>query len=362
MTLNGIDISGWQAGIDLNTVPADFVLIKATGGTAFVSASCDAEYQGARAAGKLVGIYHFAHEAGCGGSAVDEANWFLSNCSGYLNGDTLLVLDFEGDNSSDVAWAKEWLDTVHAATGVKPVIYLNTSELAASEWSPVYGADYGLWVAQYAVTSPTSGYNDYAGNSAANDAPPAVNWGGAAPLMWQFADNAQLPGYAGGLDADVVYGNADTWHAYCRPDGAPAAPVAAAQPAPAPAPAPAPVRAATGETCVVQGGDTLSGIAAQVGVGLGALENANPGINYDVIQPGQVLNLPAGANLAALSGAPAAPAPAPAPAGAPSCIVSAGDTLSAIGDQFGIPWQTIASLNGIPDPYTIFPGQILRLR
>lgn len=30
MALNGIDISNWQAGIDLTRVPCDFVISKAT--------------------------------------------------------------------------------------------------------------------------------------------------------------------------------------------------------------------------------------------------------------------------------------------------------------------------------------------
>jgi GH25 family lysozyme M1 (1,4-beta-N-acetylmuramidase)/LysM repeat protein len=354
MALTGIDISGWQAGVDLSTVPADFVLIKATGGNGFVSPACDAQYQAARAAGKLVGVYHFAHEAGYQSDAVTEANFFVANIKGYLTGDTLLVLDFEGDNSRDVAWAKTFLDTVHALTGVKPVIYLNTAELAESDWSPVYGADYGLWVAQYAVVSPTEGYLDYAGNPATSDAPPAVNWGGNSPLMWQFADNARLPGWAGGLDADVLYGDADTWHAYCRPDGAPAAAPAPITPAPAPAPAPAQPAAAGQAT--VEANDTLSGIAAQVGVSLGDLEAVNPGINYDVIQPGQVINLPAGANLAALHGAPAPAAPA-APVN--QCVVELGDSLSSIAEQFGTTVDHLCEVNGIENPNLIFPGQVL---
>ena len=32
MSMNGIDISSWQTGIDLSKVPCDFVIIKATEG------------------------------------------------------------------------------------------------------------------------------------------------------------------------------------------------------------------------------------------------------------------------------------------------------------------------------------------
>lgn len=34
--MNGIDISSWQEGIDLNAVPTDFIIIKATEGTRFI--------------------------------------------------------------------------------------------------------------------------------------------------------------------------------------------------------------------------------------------------------------------------------------------------------------------------------------
>jgi N-acetylmuramoyl-L-alanine amidase len=43
--------------------------------------------------------------------------------------------------------------------------------------------------------------------------------------------------------------------------------------------------------CVVDPGDTLSGIAAQFGISLERIIAVNPGINPDVIHPGQVLNL-----------------------------------------------------------------------
>lgn len=54
------------------------------------------------------------------------------------------------------------------------------------------------------------------------------------------------------------------------------------------------------------------------------------------------------------------PAPNPATAG-PTYTVVGGDTLSGIGNKLGVDWHAIASLNGIPAPYTIYPGQVLRL-
>ncbi len=40
--------------------------------------------------------------------------------------------------------------------------------------------------------------------------------------------------------------------------------------------------------------------------------------------------------------------------------VVSGDTLSGIGQKLGVNWKTIASLNGISSPYTIYPGQKLK--
>jgi LysM repeat protein len=55
-----------------------------------------------------------------------------------------------------------------------------------------------------------------------------------------------------------------------------------------PPPAPAP----SGKTYTVQPGDDLSTIAADLNITLGQLEAANPGINVNLIFPGQVLNVP----------------------------------------------------------------------
>lgn len=46
--------------------------------------------------------------------------------------------------------------------------------------------------------------------------------------------------------------------------------------------------------------------------------------------------------------------------GATYTVVS-GDTLSGIGAKTGHNWQEIANLNGIPSPYTIYPKQVLKL-
>lgn len=108
--------------------------------------------------------------------------------------------------------------------------------------------------------------------------------------------------------------------------------------------------------CIVDPGDSLSRIANQYHVGLAELLGVNPQItDPNVIGIGDVLNLPAGAYEEDAIGATA-----PRAVGG-QCTVSEGDSLSSIGIQVGVAWQDIATLNGIGEPYTIHPGQILDL-
>ena len=58
MSLKGIDISAAQ-DIDVSGLSVDFVVIKATGGTGYVNNKCDTNYQQAKNAGKLKGVYHY---------------------------------------------------------------------------------------------------------------------------------------------------------------------------------------------------------------------------------------------------------------------------------------------------------------
>ena len=206
MTLNGIDISNWQAGINLSAVPADFVIIKATEGTTYVSPEADTQYQGAKSAGRLLGVYHFATGAG----AVEEAKFFLSNVQGYL-GEAILALDWEGAVvTQGVGYAKDFLDYVYQQTGIRPLIYMSKSVTSSYDWSTV-SANYGLWVAQYADSNPT-GYQD----DPWTDAKGYGSWSG--PAIFQYASTGRLSGYNGNLDLDKFYGDTEAWHNFAKSD------------------------------------------------------------------------------------------------------------------------------------------------
>lgn len=97
----------------------------------------------------------------------------------------------------------------------------------------------------------------------------------------------------------------------------------------------------------VEYGDTLTQIARNHDVTLEALLAANPQIaNPDRIYPGDVVEIPQ----VPTQGVEAQ-----------TYTVVAGDTLSAIGERFGVDWRILAQINGISNPDLITPGQVLSL-
>ena len=124
MSLNGIDISNWQAGIDLTAVPADFVIAKATQGTGYVSPDCARQVEQARATGKRFGVYHYVS----GGNAVAEANHFVDSCANWV-GKGLFCIDWESQENSawgDEGYLEQVVAQVKARTGIPPLILLRS--------------------------------------------------------------------------------------------------------------------------------------------------------------------------------------------------------------------------------------------
>lgn len=106
----------------------------------------------------------------------------------------------------------------------------------------------------------------------------------------------------------------------------------------------------------VQAGDTLFSIAQRHGSTVEAIVAAN-GLSSDILHAGQVLTVPAGGESYAAPAAPAAPAFADGSGG--QHTVGGGETLFRIAMNYGTTVEAIAGANGIPYPYTIFPGQQL---
>lgn len=333
MSLKGIDIASYQANLNAETIPADFVIVKATEGVGYVNPYCDKHFQQALKAGKKLGVYHFARNSS--NDAIAEADFFLKNIQGYIK-NAILVLDWEdGGAVKDVAWAKRFLDRVFEKTGVKALIYMSESVVNSHDWSSVANADYGLWVAKYRDNAADFNYN----MELAGTVPSVKYWKGYA--MWQWSSTGRLDGYDGNLDVNEFYGDKEAWDKYAG--GAPAVPSNAGQVAtPQPTPAPQP----TVQEYRVVSGDNLSAIASKFGTTVASLAAINGIQNPNLIYAGQVLKVSGTA-----TGEPAQQ----------TYIVRSGDNLSAIASRLGTSVGAIVNANGITNPNLIFPGQVLRV-
>lgn len=125
----------------------------------------------------------------------------------------------------------------------------------------------------------------------------------------------------------------------------------------------APVASAPAATAVVTQGDTLSGIAQRHGVSLAALFEAN-GLGYgSIIYPGQTVVIPGAAATPPAAAPPAASAPpaAATPPAAASHTVQAGDTVWAIAQRHGVAMDAVLAANGLTAASVIHPGQVLTI-
>lgn len=317
-----IDVSSWQTGINVTTSGAQIVVAKATEGIGYVNPDCDRVVQDALSAGQGVGVYHFAHTEN---NAVREANYFIDNTRGYIGKGIVPILDWEPSAPWDTGWALTWLKTVEAAWDTKPIIYMNQSTENSYDWTSVVAGDYGLWIAAY-----TLGYTPIYGFNPPTTQPTLYHWPFAA--AWQYTSTGYVGDWGGALDLSVVYGDLNTWYAYAG----------SGQVAPTPTPQHTPQPNAPDTTCdtncvviqsgqyvsmfwpdwwnvsvpsgnpsivypgdrvchngggntsasrtyVVQSGDTLSGIAAYLGVSMYNITGYSSG-NRNLIYPGEVLH------------------------------------------------------------------------
>jgi LysM repeat protein len=123
-----------------------------------------------------------------------------------------------------------------------------------------------------------------------------------------------------------------------------------AAPTPLPVqPSATPVPAAAGpRTYTVKQGDWLYKIAREQGVEPQALIAANPGINPNLLQPGQVLNIPAPGS--------------PPPAGGPTTYtVQSGEWIYQIARKLGKDPNAIIAANPGINPHLLYPGQVINI-
>lgn len=188
--LNGIDVSKW------NTNPIykgnEFVMARASCGKTydrmFLTHIANATKNGC-----LVGAYHFAKT---NNDWLIDATTFLAQCekTGLLGTELVLSLDIEGADATrknSVDWVENWLTYVIRKTGVKPLVYLQSS-LVSKYANVLKKLDCGLWVAHWTKSAkPTT--------------KPINTW-----TMWQYSDSK------GKLDLDKFNGTKEAFIKYAK--------------------------------------------------------------------------------------------------------------------------------------------------
>lgn len=323
--LRVVDVASHQAGIVTGALDCDAVICKATEGTGYVNPYCDEHYQSAKAAGKLLGVYHYAS----GGNPEAEAEFFINNVRGYLH-EAILVLDWEsGDNAAwgDSSWVARFCAHIVALTGINPMIYVQRS--AANQCVGL--GDYGIWLAEYPDYAPR-GWGDYVEPNYSGDY-----------AMHQFTSSGNIAGYGGPLDLSLFFGDETAWRAYAGATG---------QSAPTPQPQvqtyAQPVAQTDGTTYIVQDGDTLSGIAARYGTTYQHLAAINGISNPDIIHVGDRIAIDSVVS--------------PQSSDDEYYTIQPGDTLSGIAERYGTSYQYLAYINGISDPNKIYVGDTIRVK
>lgn len=276
--MSGIDVSGHQPAGVTRMVDYDFAVVKVNQGTGFVNGSWRAQADGVVSRGKSLGLYDYA----AGGNPVAEADYFVALARPFV-GRAVLVLDWESRGNAawgDGGWVRSWVNRVHSRTNVWPMVYVQAS--AIGQIPADVRATCGLWVAQYG------------GNAATGYQSRPWNYGRYGEAMRQYSSNGRLAGYPGPLDLDCFRGGRWQWNLYANPGSAvkpDVVPAPAPRPVPAPArrPVPQPANPPARRLAVrVRRGDTMWGIASRYGawpVSAWRVPSGNPNVVY----PGQVV-------------------------------------------------------------------------
>ncbi len=199
--VHGIDVSHYQGTIDWNDVAKSgmaFAFIKATDGIGAGDPMFATNWKAARQAGLRRGAYHFFRPLT---DALQQADNFIARLDGDW-GELPPVLDFEllggaYPNQAPEA-AKQWMETIEAACGRKPIVYTGPAFWISSLHDSQLFADHPLWIAQY--------------TSAPQPRMPSA-W--KAWTFWQHSEKGQVPGIHGPVDLNRFNGTLTELDALC---------------------------------------------------------------------------------------------------------------------------------------------------
>jgi lysozyme len=190
--LRGLDVSKYQGHIDWSAVAAAgyrFVYVKATEGDSFVDPTWQQNARGARAAGLLVGGYHFWWPTK---DPAAQARHFCQTLAAEAPLSLPPALDVEKENDLSPSARNEHLQTLISTTkelsGITPALY--SSRRVYTEWGLTVGGECHFWMVSW------------------SDQPRLV-----APFhdwrFWQTGHAPGIPGISTDVDRDLFQGTED---------------------------------------------------------------------------------------------------------------------------------------------------------
>jgi lysozyme len=182
-----IDISKWQAGIDLTDWSNEdgfAVIAKASEGVGIRDANYDDYRQQCENLDLSFAAYHFLRPGG----VTDQALWFLDCATPDLG--SRIVCDWEDPGNSD-GDVQAFMQAIrNQRPDLQLTVYCSAAFGPAQVNNPWLSQNTSLWVARY-----TTADNPY-------PIPPIwPTWS-----LWQYSDNGSIPGYGSPVDANRFNG------------------------------------------------------------------------------------------------------------------------------------------------------------
>ena len=190
----GVDVSAYQADIDMNVLKAqniEFIYIKATEGSTHKDSRFAENWKNAEEAGLPSGAYHFFSYDSEGKTQAEN---FIEQVGPDLNGRLLPVVDVEyyGDKEENppekedvVRELRAYVARIEQEYGVKPMIYTRSD--VYDKYLKGEFDEYRKWMSS--LYTPLSwNYRD--------------DW-----YIWQYLNRGELKGYSGGetyIDLNVL--------------------------------------------------------------------------------------------------------------------------------------------------------------
>lgn len=194
MTVKGIDVSSYQSE-SYDTSGLAFVIVKRTEGVGYVNPKASAQVAHGRAAGLVIGHYHYPH---IHDGAVADADYFLSHLGSDLHTGDIIALDWEWYGQSGVTNAEAddfkdaWLARVKSrAPGHKVIVYCDRNSWLNVDTNSNAGD--GLWIADYVTAGQPRIKAKWLFHQYTDAAPQGGDGNVAA-----FADKAALTAWAAG--------------------------------------------------------------------------------------------------------------------------------------------------------------------